>query len=196
MWNTTEICNLSMSQCQYSELVVPPTPRSSYTCCPRSLYSRRRPGIPSSWRHFTKCRFSFAIRTIFNNNVMQTTFGPTFNPPSWQTSDVTVIHPLSWKWTVGLFLWRFWRHTAKVKIWLHTFLTSALDKPACSASSLDLFTAKEEASVIHWMGWCVEGSTAGVDILEKRKIRVSSPGRRSNHASLFIQPVAYLPGCW
>jgi hypothetical protein len=61
-----------------------------------------------------------------------------------------------------------------VEIYLHTFLTSALDGREWSASRPGRFNPTERAPVTHWIGGWV-GPRAGLDAVVKRKIRESNP---------------------
>jgi hypothetical protein len=56
-----------------------------------------------------------------------------------------------------------------VELWLHAFLTSALDGDEWSASSPGRFTPRERASGTHWIGGWV-GPRAGLDAVVRRKI--------------------------
>jgi hypothetical protein len=67
-----------------------------------------------------------------------------------------------------------------VEVWLHAFLTSALDGGESSASRPSRFIARERASGIHWIGGSV-GSRAGLDAAVNREI--PSPYGDSNSRS-------------
>jgi len=56
-----------------------------------------------------------------------------------------------------------------VEVYLHAFLTSALDLGEWSASRPGRFTPRERAPGTHWIGGWV-GSGAGVDTMVKTKI--------------------------
>jgi hypothetical protein len=63
-----------------------------------------------------------------------------------------------------------------VEVYLHTFLTSALDGGEWSASHPGRFTPRERAPCAHWIGGWV-GSRTVLDAVAKRKI--PSPRRES-----------------
>jgi hypothetical protein len=74
-----------------------------------------------------------------------------------------------------------------VEVWLHTFLTSALDGGEWSASRPGRFTPRERPPDTHWIrGWV--GPSAVLDAVVKRKI--PSPRRESNPRTPIVQPVA------
>jgi hypothetical protein len=62
-----------------------------------------------------------------------------------------------------------------VEVYLHAFLTSALDGGQWSASRLGRFTPKERAPSTHWIGGWV-GPRAVLDTAVKRKIPTPPPG--------------------
>jgi hypothetical protein len=64
-----------------------------------------------------------------------------------------------------------------VEVYLHAFLTSALDEGEWSASCLGRFTPKERAPGTHWIGGWM-GPRASVDTAVRRKI--PNPCRDSN----------------
>jgi hypothetical protein len=74
-----------------------------------------------------------------------------------------------------------------VEVWLHAFLTSALDGGERSASRPDRFTPRERAAGTHWIGGWV-GPRAFLDAVVKRKI--PSPHRESNPKTPIVQSVA------
>jgi len=57
----------------------------------------------------------------------------------------------------------------EVELYLHAFLTTALDAREWSASRLGRFTPTERAPHAHWVGVCV-GPSAALDVAAKRKI--------------------------
>jgi hypothetical protein len=73
-----------------------------------------------------------------------------------------------------------------VKVYLHAFLTSALDGGEWSALRPGRFTPRERAPGTPWIGGWV-GSRAVLDTVVKRKI--SSPRRESNPRTLTVQPI-------
>jgi hypothetical protein len=75
---------------------------------------------------------------------------------------------------------KLWRGIGGLKVWLHVFLTSALDGGVWSASRPGSFTAREKAPGTHWIGGWV-GPRAVVDTVVRRKI--PSPCRDSNPRS-------------
>jgi hypothetical protein len=64
-----------------------------------------------------------------------------------------------------------------VEVWLHSFLTSAVDRGEWSASRLGRFTPRERAPVTHWIRGSV-GPRAVLDVVVERKI--PNPRRESN----------------
>jgi len=58
-----------------------------------------------------------------------------------------------------------------VEVYLHAFLTAAIDGGEWSASHLGRFTPGETASGTHWIGVWV-GPRAGLDVVVKRKIPI------------------------
>jgi hypothetical protein len=74
-----------------------------------------------------------------------------------------------------------------VEVYLHSFLTSALDGGEWSASRFSRSTARERVPGTHWRGGWV-GPRAVVDALVKRNI--PSPHRESNPRTPIVQPVA------
>jgi hypothetical protein len=82
-----------------------------------------------------------------------------------------------------------WRHTGGVKVWLHAFLTSALNAGEWSASRPSRFIPRERDPGTHWIGGWV-GPRAGPDTVVKRKI--PSPCRDSNPRPYSTQPSAIL----
>jgi hypothetical protein len=74
-----------------------------------------------------------------------------------------------------------------VEVWLHAFLTSALDGDERSASRPGRFTPTERAPGNHWIGGRV-GSGAVLDAVVRRKI--PRPRRELNSRAPIVQPVA------
>jgi hypothetical protein len=74
-----------------------------------------------------------------------------------------------------------------VELYLHVFLTSALDGGEWSASRCGRFTPRERVPGTHWIGGRV-GPRAVLDAVVKRKI--PSPRRESNPRTPIVQPVA------
>jgi hypothetical protein len=74
-----------------------------------------------------------------------------------------------------------------VKVELHAFLTSAIDKGKWSASRPGRLTLRERADGTHWIGGWV-GPRTVLDTVVKRKI--PSPRRESNPRIPIIRPVA------
>jgi hypothetical protein len=79
-----------------------------------------------------------------------------------------------------------WRRIGGVEVWLHAFLTSALDGGEWSALRPGRFTSREKAPSTHWIGGWV-GSRAVLDAVVKRKI--PSLRRESNPRTPVVQPV-------
>jgi hypothetical protein len=74
-----------------------------------------------------------------------------------------------------------------VEVWLHAFLTSALDGGKLSASRSGRFTPRERAPDTHWIGdWVDPQSPSGRGGEEKN----SQPCWESNPRTPLIQPVA------
>jgi hypothetical protein len=64
-----------------------------------------------------------------------------------------------------------WRRIGGVGVYLHAFLTSALDGGEWLASRPGRFTRSVKASSVHWIrGWV--GPRAGLDVVEERKISI------------------------
>jgi hypothetical protein len=80
-----------------------------------------------------------------------------------------------------------------VEIYLHAFLTSALDGGEWSASRPGRFTSRERAPGTHWIGGWV-GLRAVLDAVMNRKI--PSSRRESNPRNPIVQPVAQLYTDW
>jgi hypothetical protein len=74
-----------------------------------------------------------------------------------------------------------------VELWLHAFLTSALDGGEWSASRPGRFTTRERAPGTHWIGGWV-GLRAVLDTVVKRKF--PRPRRESNSRTPIVLPVA------
>jgi hypothetical protein len=74
-----------------------------------------------------------------------------------------------------------------VEVYLHAFLTSALDGGEWSTSRHGRFTPRERALGTHWIGGWV-GPRAVLDAVVKRKI--PSPRRESKPRTPIVQPVA------
>jgi hypothetical protein len=74
-----------------------------------------------------------------------------------------------------------------VDLYLHAFLTSAVDGGEWSASRPGCFTPRERAPGTHWIGGWV-GSSAGLDAVKRH---ISSPRRESNPRTPIVQPVAH-----
>jgi hypothetical protein len=74
----------------------------------------------------------------------------------------------------------------RVTIWIHVFLTSALDGGEWSAARSDVFTLGQWATGTHCIeGWM--GTTAGLDAVEKWEVYFLC--RNSNPDSLAAQPI-------
>jgi len=63
-----------------------------------------------------------------------------------------------------------------VDVWLHAFLTSALDGGQWSASRPGRFTPRERGPGTHWIGGWV-GPIVGLNAVAKRKIPASAGNR-------------------
>jgi hypothetical protein len=57
----------------------------------------------------------------------------------------------------------------EVRVWLHSFLTWAVDGVEWSAAYPDRYTPRERAPSSHWIGGWM-GPTTSLDVVEKRKI--------------------------
>jgi hypothetical protein len=79
-----------------------------------------------------------------------------------------------------------WRHTGGVEVYLHAFLTLALNGGEWSASLPSHFTPRERAPGTHWIGSWVD-PRASLDVVVRRKI--PSPYQDSNPP--IIQPIAH-----
>jgi hypothetical protein len=73
-----------------------------------------------------------------------------------------------------------------VEVYLHTFLTSALDRSEWPASRPGHFTPRERVPGTHWIGGWV-GPRAVLEAVVKRKI--PSPRRESNPRTPIVHPV-------
>jgi hypothetical protein len=73
-----------------------------------------------------------------------------------------------------------------IDVWIHTFLTSALDGGEWSGSRPCCFTPGERAPGTHWIGGWVD-PRAGLDDVEKRKFLTY---RDSNSDPSVVQPVS------
>jgi hypothetical protein len=71
-------------------------------------------------------------------------------------------------------------------VWIHEFLTSALDRGEWSTSHPARFNSKERGYGTQWTGSLVR-PTPSLDTVEKTKIRC--PFRESNLKSHFAQPI-------
>jgi hypothetical protein len=71
-----------------------------------------------------------------------------------------------------------------VRVYLHAFLTLALDGGEWSASRHGRFTPGERAHGTHWIGGWV-GPTAGLDAVAKRKILSLSPSLPARTQALY-----------
>jgi hypothetical protein len=76
-----------------------------------------------------------------------------------------------------------------MEVYVHLFLTSALDGGEPSASRPDRFTPRVKAPGTHWTGGWV-GSRVVLDAVVKRKTR--SPRRESNLRTPIVQSVAQI----
>jgi hypothetical protein len=74
-----------------------------------------------------------------------------------------------------------------VEVYLHAFLTSALDGGEWSTSRPGLFNPREKEPDTHWIGGWV-GPRAVLDVVVKRKI--PNPRRELNSRTPVVQPVA------